>query len=235
MIPVICFVGAADCGKTTLLEKVIFVLKKRGYNVGVIKNDTHGFDVDKEGKDTYRLKNAKAHSVLISGPDKFALISDCDKFLSLDDFVFLMGDKVDIVLTEGFKSSDKPKIELFLDGVSTELLCAKDNGLIGVATNNFQKVETLTDKRLFDLNNETEIADFIENHYIKKKKSLKYQIDQSIYFSLITILISFGSSQSFSSEIIPFIVDTTISSTKSLTFTFFPFTTKKSFLFFFFI
>jgi molybdopterin-guanine dinucleotide biosynthesis protein B len=170
MIPVICFVGAADCGKTTLLEKVIFVLKKRGYNVGVIKNDTHGFDVDKEGKDTYRLKNAKAHSVLISGPDKFALISDCDKFLSLDDFVFLMGDKVDIVLTEGFKSSDKPKIELFLDGVSTELLCAKDNGLIGVATNNFQKVETLTDKRLFDLNNETEIADFIENHYIKKKK-----------------------------------------------------------------
>lgn len=170
MIPVICFVGASDCGKTTLLEKVIPILNDRGYKVGVIKNDTHGFDVDKEGKDTYRLKRAGAYSVLISGPEKFALISDCDKFLSLDDFAFFMGDKLDVILTEGFKSSNKPKIELFLDGVSSELLCANDNTLIGVATDNFEKVKALTDRHIFDINNAVEIADFIEKHFIQKKK-----------------------------------------------------------------
>lgn len=170
MIPVICFVGVSDCGKTTLLEKVIPLLKNKGYSVGVVKNDTHGFEVDKEGKDTYRHKQAGAKAVLISGPDQFALISDTDRFLTLDDFTFLMGDKVDVILTEGFKSSDKPKIEIFLDGVSSDILCKNDPSLIGVATNNIDKVKKLTDRPVFDMNNPDEIVDFIEQHYITKKK-----------------------------------------------------------------
>jgi molybdopterin-guanine dinucleotide biosynthesis protein B len=170
MIPVICFVGVSDCGKTTLLEKVIPLLKNKSYHVGVVKNDTHGFDVDKEGKDTYRHKQAGAKAVLISGPDQFAIISDTDRFLTLEDFTFLMGDKVDIILTEGFKSSDKPKIEIFLDGVSSDILCKNDPALIGIATNNMDRVKKLTDKTIFDMNNPEQIADFIEDHYILKKK-----------------------------------------------------------------
>lgn len=170
MVPIICFVGGSDCGKTTLLEKVIKVLKDRGYRVGVIKNDTHGFEIDKEGKDTYRLKQAGANSVIISGPDKYAIISDAEKFYSLDDFAFYIGDKTDIILTEGFKSSKKPKIELFLDGISKEILCKDDETLIAVATNNKEKIKKLTDRPILDINNPQEISDFIERHYLNKKK-----------------------------------------------------------------
>jgi len=170
MVPIICFVGSSDCGKTTLLEKVIKVLKNKGYKVGVIKNDTHGFEIDKEGKDTYRLKQAGANSVIISGPDKYAIISDTDKFYTLDDFAFYIGDKTDIILTEGFKSSKKPKIELFLDGISTDILCKDDETLIAVATNNNEKVKMLTNRPILDINNPEEISDFIEQHYLNKKK-----------------------------------------------------------------
>ncbi|MCB4205453.1 molybdopterin-guanine dinucleotide biosynthesis protein B [Deferribacterales bacterium Es71-Z0220] len=170
MVPIICFVGASDCGKTTLLEKVISVLRNRGYKVGIIKNDTHGFEIDKEGKDTYRLKQAGANSVIISGPDKYAIISDADKFYSLDDFAFYIGDKTDIILTEGFKSSKKPKIELFLDGTSTEILCKDDETLVAVATNNKEKIKMLTKRPILDINNPEEISNFIEQHYLNKKK-----------------------------------------------------------------
>jgi molybdopterin-guanine dinucleotide biosynthesis protein B len=170
MIPILCFVGCSDCGKTTLLEKIIPLLKNKGYKIGAIKNDTHGFNVDREGKDSYRLKQAGATSVIISGPNQFALISDNDKFLTLEDFIFLMGDKVDIILTEGFKSSNKPKIELFLDSVSTDILCKNDPFLVGVATNNVDKVKNIINKPVFDMNEPKEIADFIEQHYILKKK-----------------------------------------------------------------
>ncbi|MBZ4644256.1 MAG: molybdopterin-guanine dinucleotide biosynthesis adapter protein [Deferribacteres bacterium] len=170
MIPIICFVGASDCGKTTLLEKIIPIIKNKGYRVGIIKNDTHGFEIDREGKDTYRLKQAGASSVIISGPDKFALISDSDKYYSLDDYAFMLEDKADIILTEGFKSSNKPKIEIFLNGVSNDLLCKTDETLIAVATDVPEIVSKIYKKKILDLNNPEQIADFIERHYLDKKR-----------------------------------------------------------------
>jgi len=81
-----------------------------------------------------------------------------------------MGDKVDIILTEGLKAQNKPKIEIFLDGVSSDILCKNDPALIGIATNNMDKGKKLTDKPIFDMNNPGQIADFIEDHYILKRK-----------------------------------------------------------------
>lgn len=170
MLPIICFVGASDCGKTTLIENIIPILSQRGIKVGTVKNDVHGFDVDKEGKDTYRHKKSGAYSVIISGPDKFAMISDGNSKMTLDDYLFLVSDKVDIVLGEGFKSSDKPKIELFLKGASSELLCGNDPHLVAVATDDAEAVRNLTDRPILDLNNYSDMADYIQKHFISPKK-----------------------------------------------------------------
>ena len=74
MIPIISIVGKSDSGKTTLIEKIIPELNKRGYRVATVKHDVHGFDIDIEGKDSWRHKNSGAHTVVISSPQKIAMI-----------------------------------------------------------------------------------------------------------------------------------------------------------------
>ena len=72
MIPIVSIVGKSGAGKTTLIEKMIPELKKRGYRVATIKHDVHGFDIDHEGKDSWRHKKAGAHATIISSPWKVA-------------------------------------------------------------------------------------------------------------------------------------------------------------------
>jgi len=73
VIPVVSIVGKSNSGKTTLLEKLIPELKRRGYRVATVKHDTHGFEIDRPGKDTWRLAQAGADAVVISSGDKLAL------------------------------------------------------------------------------------------------------------------------------------------------------------------
>lgn len=111
MIPVISIVGRSNSGKTTLLEKIIGELRRRNIKVGTIKHHHYTFDIDTEGKDTWRFWMAGSDSVAISSPSKFALVSRVEKEKNIDEIVRLMGD-VDLVITEGYKKCDKPKIEL---------------------------------------------------------------------------------------------------------------------------
>ncbi len=129
-IPVISVVGKSGVGKTTALELVIREIKRRGYKVGTIKHDTHGFEVDKPGKDSWRHAQAGSDAVVISSPRKMALIRTLDEEMSLDRIVELMGD-VDLVITEGYKRGDRPKIEITRRERGTELLCAAEE-LIGI-------------------------------------------------------------------------------------------------------
>jgi molybdopterin-guanine dinucleotide biosynthesis protein B len=131
-VPVISLVGMSGVGKTTALERIIRELKRRGHKVGTVKHDTHGFDVDKPGKDTWRHAQAGSDAVVISGPHKMALIRQLEAEMPLDDLVGLMGD-VDLVITEGYKRGDKPKIEVTRLERGTELLCQADE-LIGLMT-----------------------------------------------------------------------------------------------------
>jgi len=128
--PVISVVGKSGVGKTTVLEKVIREIKRRGHKVGTVKHDTHGFDVDKPGKDSWRHARAGSDAVVISGPRKMALIRQLEGEMSLDDIVKLMGD-VDLVITEGYKRGDKPKIEVTRQERGTELLCQAEE-LVGI-------------------------------------------------------------------------------------------------------
>ena len=76
-ITILSIVSKKNCGKTTLLEKLIPELKRRGYRVGTLKHDIHGFDIDHEGKDTFRHKAAGADVVAISCPWKVSADQGC--------------------------------------------------------------------------------------------------------------------------------------------------------------
>jgi molybdopterin-guanine dinucleotide biosynthesis protein B len=135
MPPVVSVVGRSDSGKTTFLEKLIPELKARGVRVAVVKHDRHGFEMDRPGKDTWRLRQAGADAVLISSPTQMALIrSYLTEETPLDEMAALLEGWVDLVLTEGYKSGDKPKIEVSRRVVSEgELLCRPEELLAVVA------------------------------------------------------------------------------------------------------
>lgn len=133
MAPVVSFVGKSNVGKTTFLEKVIREFKRRGFRVGVVKHDSHGFDIDRPGKDTWRLAQAGSDVVVISSPQKLAIIEQLDEERGLDEISQHLNADLDIVLTEGYKRGDKPKIEISRAERSTELICSEDE-LLGIVT-----------------------------------------------------------------------------------------------------
>ncbi len=131
-IPVVVLVGTSGTGKTTFLEKLIRELKKRKIKVGTIKHHDHDFDIDKPGKDTWRHAQAGADAVALSSPSKVAVVRKVAEEMSLDQVAELIG-TVDIILVEGYKRADKPKIEIHRTAHSPELLCAPEE-LIAVVS-----------------------------------------------------------------------------------------------------
>jgi molybdopterin-guanine dinucleotide biosynthesis protein B len=133
MIPIVSVVGKSGAGKTTFLEELIREIKRRGYRLAVVKHDTHGFEIDRPGKDTWRMAQAGSDVVVISSPEKMAMIKKTGRDLPLDEIAQYIGDDVDLILSEGYKREDKPKIEVSRKEVSSELLCTEDE-LLALAT-----------------------------------------------------------------------------------------------------
>ena len=109
MIPIISIVGKSNSGKTTLIEKLIPELNRRGYRVGTVKHDVHGFEVDKEGKDSWRHRKAGAYSTIISSPQQIALIRTMNADTPLDEIRDRFIQDVDIIIAEGYKKSSTAK------------------------------------------------------------------------------------------------------------------------------
>lgn len=131
-IPVISFVAKSGSGKTTLLEKVIQELKRRDYRLAIIKHHTHNFEIDHPGKDTWRHARAGADIVAISSPEKVAIIENRETELTLDEVLDRISG-VDLILTEGYKRGNKPKIEVFRSAAHHQLCCRPDE-LIAIAS-----------------------------------------------------------------------------------------------------
>lgn len=160
--PVVSIVAHSGTGKTTLLEQLIPILKQRGYRVGVIKHDAHRFEIDYPGKDSYRLTAAGADSMLISSGERLALVRRHRQTPSIEELLELCGTDHDIILTEGFKQSKLPKIELYRGVLGRELICRganHDPTLLAVASD----LPLDLDIPLLDLNNPPQIATFIED------------------------------------------------------------------------
>ncbi|QWV98591.1 molybdopterin-guanine dinucleotide biosynthesis protein B [Geomonas nitrogeniifigens] len=165
-VKAVSFVAKSGTGKTTLLEKVIIHLKERGYKVGVIKHDAHRFDIDHPGKDSYRLTAAGADTMLISSPEKLAIIKKHTQSPPIEELIETYFGDMDIVVTEGFKKSGMPKIEVNRQERSTSLLCRGENydaTLIAVASD----AELELDVPVLDLNDPCAVTDFIEETFLQ--------------------------------------------------------------------
>ncbi len=158
------FAGFSGSGKTTLAVKIISLLSERGYRVAALKHDGHSFEMDKEGKDTDRLKKAGAKAVAITSSSKYALIADCNSRKSFHELIEILPTDIDIIVGEGFKDENIDKILVYRKNVK-EITDIHDLNVIAYATDS---KELFKDKsNVLDINNTEEIADFIINKYLK--------------------------------------------------------------------
>ncbi len=119
VIPIVSIVGRSNTGKTTLIEKMIPELRRRGYRVATIKHNIHGFDIDHEGKDSWRHKKAGAQMTVIASPHQVAVVEDVNRDYELSELRDHYIRDVDIILSEGFKKNPHPKIEVCPVGTET--------------------------------------------------------------------------------------------------------------------
>src|SRR2546426_11060413 len=101
-IPILCVVGRSNSGKTTLIERLIPELVREGYRVATIKHAGHGFDLDTEGKDSWRHKQAGAHTVIVMSKGSLALFTDVEYEIGVEDLrARYVNDDIDLIIAEG--------------------------------------------------------------------------------------------------------------------------------------
>ncbi len=133
MVPIVCVVGRRGVGKTHVIEMLVAELKNRGYRVATVKHSAHDFDLDREGKDSWQHAQAGSDAVVISSPQKFALIRKVDHDNTLAELSRLIGSDFDIILAEGFKQDKAVKIEVHRKELETNLICKREE-LLAVVT-----------------------------------------------------------------------------------------------------
>jgi molybdopterin-guanine dinucleotide biosynthesis protein B len=162
--PVISFVAKSGTGKTTFLEKLIPELKARGLRVGVLKHHAHATPFDVPGKDSFRFAQAGADIVVGASAVQVAVFRQEDGSVDLDSVIARHCGGLDLVLAEGFKRGDYPKIEVHRAAYNAELRCRPDE-LLALVTDKVLPY----DVPQFDLEDVTGMADFLlawlrENH-----------------------------------------------------------------------
>lgn len=158
--PFVSVVGNSGSGKTTFLEKLIPELVGRGLRVGTIKHDVHGFEMDKPGKDSWRHKHAGASATIISSPYQIGMVMDVEHDHKPDELLSYFNG-MDIILTEGYKRGNHPKIEIFRTEIINEPLCRNDRSLIALVTDSDVDLDVPT----FSSAGIMEVADFLIKHF----------------------------------------------------------------------
>jgi molybdopterin-guanine dinucleotide biosynthesis protein B len=161
VIPVVSVVGYSGSGKTTLLVKLLRELKQRGYRLAAVKHHHHhGLQFDRPGKDTWRFAQAGADQVIMAGPDKVVYTQTFEEEPTLEQVLSVIRE-VDVILVEGFKQADVPKIEVSRGQPECELI-SPSRGLVAiVADRRFD-----ADVPQFDLEDVVGLADFIEARFL---------------------------------------------------------------------
>jgi molybdopterin-guanine dinucleotide biosynthesis protein MobB len=165
MIPVVSVVGKSNSGKTTLIEKMIGELVRRGHRVATIKHNRHGFEIDHEGKDSWRHKRAGARTTVIASPLRVAVVEDVDKDLDIGELVDRYIRNVDIVLSEGFKKNPFPKIEVNRREMNQALLCSPADNLLAVCSDR----PLAAGVPCMDINDINGLVDIVERRFLKVK------------------------------------------------------------------
>jgi len=167
-IPVLGFVAASGTGKTTLLTELIPILKQGGLRIGLIKHSHHDFEIDQPGKDSFRLRKAGASSVMLVSRYRRAMITEFTPAQEprLDDQLKQFDQsELDLILVEGFRTEQFPKIELHRPSLEKPLLYPNDPDIIAIATDAALDVPDYLPQ--LELNRPDMIAVFIRNHVMK--------------------------------------------------------------------
>lgn len=152
-IPILGFAAYSGTGKTTLLEALLPKLTEAGLRIGMLKHAHHNFDVDKPGKDSYRLRKAGASQMLIASRNRFALMTETPEAEA--EFEYLLTrfdeDMLDVVLVEGCKNIAFPKIELHREEVGKPWLYPNDENIIAIASDSGELDSELPQMNINDL------------------------------------------------------------------------------------
>lgn len=146
-------------GKTTYLEKLISEMKRRGRRIGVIKHDSHGFEMDRPGKDTWRHAQAGAEVVCISSPEKLAIIKKTKKDTTLEEIIPLITD-VDYIFVEGFKKHGAVRVEIFRSAAGFEPLNRPEDLIATISD-----TEVYPGLQYFSLDLPEKFADYLEERF----------------------------------------------------------------------
>ncbi len=162
-VPILSFVGRSNSGKTTLIERVIPELVRNGYKVATVKHAGHGFDLDTEGKDSWRHKLAGASAVIVMSKSSLAMFADVSDHMKVEDVRDRYLDSTyDLIIAEGWRSEDYPKIVVVRDQIG-EVPVSTD-GLLGVVSN--KPVETQVP--LLDPDDIPAVAALIMRHFPRR-------------------------------------------------------------------
>lgn len=168
-IPILGFAAPSGTGKTTLLTQLIPQLRMQQIRVGLIKHSHHNFQIDKPGKDSFRLREAGATPVMLVSSHRRAIITEftTQQEPVLDEQLeFFDQSSLDLILVEGFKRERFPKIELHRPSLGLPLLYPDDSSIIAIAADQTITVESKIVS--MDLNNIPQIADFILHIFLEK-------------------------------------------------------------------
>ncbi len=173
-IPILGFAAYSGTGKTTLLVKIIPLLKQAGFRVGVIKHAHHTFEIDQPGKDSFELRKAGAEQMLIGSKKRWALMVEEveeDQEARLETYISRLDQtQLDIILVEGFKPEAINKIELHRPSLGHPLIAASDESVIAIASDQALTTKHMPDRplTLLDLNKHEQIVQYIIEQHIQK-------------------------------------------------------------------
>ena len=151
---IISIAGKQNAGKTTLIKDLIPKLKEHGYRVGTLKYNIRKFDIDHEGKDTYKYSSSGADSVAISTQSEFVVMKKTAKPLTLQEIIEAHFSDVDVVLVEGYREDGYPRVRI-IDPQDT-------NAVKTDSENELLLVNEKTENSCFSINGINRARDFIE-------------------------------------------------------------------------
>ena len=164
--PILGFAAFSGTGKTTLITRLLPLLKSEGIRTGLVKHSHHDFDIDQPGKDSYRLRKAGASPVMLVSKHRRAIITEREVIgepVLANELAYLDQSDIELVIVEGFKHERLPKIELHRPSLGKPLLFPKDPDIIAVACD--EKIKEPCAIPNLDINNPEQISQFIIDHF----------------------------------------------------------------------
>ena len=161
--PILCFVGRSNSGKTTVIERLIPELTRVGYRIATVKHAGHGFELDTEGKDSWRHKQAGASAVVVLSKGSMAMFADVSEEIKVEEIRDrFLDSEIDLIIAEGWKSEDYPKIAVVREHLGE--VTVSTEGLLAIVS--MKPIQSSVP--CFDRDDIQNLTELIVRHYPKR-------------------------------------------------------------------